>query len=260
MITSAQNPKLKWVNALQTQAKVRKETGAFVIEGVRLAEEALAAGWDARLVLFSQELSERGQAALDGFHAAGAPVEEVSEQVMRSASQTETPQGILVVLAKPKPSLPEKVDFALIPDGVRDPGNLGTMLRTAVAAGIQAVLIPPGSVDAYAPKVVRAGMGAHFRSSPITLDWPAIGAWVTQNGLTVFLADARQGEAYYQQDYRAPVGLVMGGEAFGSGQEALRLAHKRVHIPMPGGGESLNTAAAAAILLFEVARQRAQTA
>lgn len=259
MITSAQNPKVKWVDALQTQAKVRKETGAFVIEGVRLAEEALAAGWEARLVLFSQELSDRGQTALDGFRAAGVQVEQVSEQVMRSVSQTETPQGILVVLSKPKPSLPEKTDFALILDGVRDPGNLGTMLRTAASAGVQAVLIPPGSVDAYAPKVVRSGMGAHFRLPPVAWEWPAIEAWVIRNGLTVLLADAQRGEAYFQHDYRVPLGLVVGGEAFGIGQEAVRLAHKRVHIPMPGGGESLNVAMAAAILLFEVARQRAQT-
>jgi TrmH family RNA methyltransferase len=260
MITSVQNPKIKWVQALQTQAKARHKERAFVVEGVRLAEEGLAARWNARLVLFNEGLSERGQAVLGGFGSGGAPVEQVSPQVMRAISQTETPQGILAVLAKPVPALPDQLDFVLIPDGVRDPGNLGTILRTATAAGVQAVLIPPGSVDAYSPKVVRAAMGAHFRAPPIHCEWPEIEAQVLEKGLTVFLADAKQGVFYYEADCRVPLALVVGGEAFGSSQEASRLAQKRVNIPMPGGGESLNAAAAAAILLFEVARQRAQIA
>jgi TrmH family RNA methyltransferase len=145
MITSVQNPKIKWVHALQTQAKARDKESAFVVEGVRLAEEGLAAGWETRLVLFSEGLSERGQAVLEDFGSGGAPVEQVSPQVMRAISQTETSQGILAVLSKPKPALPDQLDFVLMRTAC-DPGNLGTILRTATAAGIQAVLIPSGSV------------------------------------------------------------------------------------------------------------------
>ena len=116
-----------------------------------------------RLVLFTDKLDARGRAVLEGFTARGVPTEQVSDAVMHAISQTETPQGILAVLAiKPKP-LPLLPNFLLILDGMRDPGNLGTILRTAAAAGVQGVLLAPGCADVWSPKVVRGGMGAHFR-------------------------------------------------------------------------------------------------
>lgn len=255
MITSAQNPKIKWARALQAQSRKRREAGAFVIEGVRLAEEALAAGWEALLALYSEELSERGRAVIEAFAARGVPVEAATPQVLRAASDTETPQGLLVILTlKPLPA-PREPDFVLIPDGVRDPGNLGTMLRSAAAAGAQAVFCPPETVDAFAPKVVRAGMGAHFRLPICVLRWDEIAARLQT--LRVYLAAAGEGVSIYQANFRQPLAIIVGGEAQGASREARRLATEVVHIPMPGGGESLNAAVAASILLFEVARQRA---
>jgi TrmH family RNA methyltransferase len=256
MITSTKNPKIQYVRSLLGTARKRREAQAFVVEGVRLAEEALAAGWDSQLVLHTEDLNPRGLALVAGYAQQGAQVEQVTPEVMRSASDTQTPQGILAVLARRALPLPEHLDFAFIPDGVRDPGNLGTMLRTAAAAGVGAVFLPTATADAFAPKVVRAGMGAHFQLPIHSGDWDEIEAQLSGARLKVYLAAAGEGQDYTQADFRAPVALLIGSEAEGAGEAARRLAHTRVHIPMPGRMESLNAAAAASILLFEVVRQR----
>ena len=256
MITSTRNPKVQWVRALQARSRQRRQEGAFVVEGVRLGEEALRTGWGARLVLHIPGLDERARALVAGFAARDVPIEPVAEYVLKAASDTKTPQGVLVVLeirALPLPSAPRLV---FIPDGVRDPGNLGAMLRTAAAAGVDAVLLPPGTADAYAPKVVRAAMGAHFRLPLQVLGWAEIRSYINRHELKVYLAEAGAGAPYNRFDLRLPLALVIGGEAAGAGEYARALAAARLHIPMPGEMESLNAAAAAAVLLFEVARQR----
>lgn len=269
MITSVQNPKIKWVRLLQSDPGARREAEAFVVEGVRLAEEAATAGYPAQLVLYSQGLGERGRQVVDRFAANGAAVEMVADHVLRAASDTQTPQGVLAVVAMRSQQLPAKPEFIFIPDSVRDPGNLGSMLRTAAAAGVQAVLVPKGSVDAYAPKVVRAAMGAHFHLPIVSLDWEEIAGLLANLqvdhkvdlmvDLQIYLADAAAGEPYFHCDLRRPLVLIVGGEAEGAGEAARRLANATLHIPMASGVESLNAAAAAAVLLFEIARQRAQS-
>ena len=224
------------------------------MEGVRLVEEALAAGWQSRMALYTEELSERGWQALEGLSAQGAPMEQVTTPVMRAASDTETPQGLLAVLDWRALPLPARLDFVFIPDRVRDPGNLGTMLRTAAAAGVQAVFLPPETVEAWSPKVVRAGMGAHFRLPMLSLGWEEIGDRVKP--LQVYLAATGEGLPYTKADFRAALALIVGGEAEGVGPEARRLATACMHIPMVDGSESLNAAVAAGVLMFEAARQR----
>jgi TrmH family RNA methyltransferase len=258
MITSSQNPRVQWVKQLQARSKARRESGAFVVEGVRLVEEALQTGWGTMMLLHTSDLEPRGRAVLDGYIRRGVPVEEVTPQVLKAVSDTETPQGLLAVLemrALPTPPDPELV---LIPDGVRDPGNLGSMLRSAAAAGADLVCLPAGTVDAYAPKVVRSAMGAHFRLPLLSTNWDDIQNLLERCGLAVFLAVAGQGILYTQADFRSPLAMIIGGEAAGAGDRARSLPHQALHIPMPGGMESLNAAAAAAILLFEVVRQRSQ--
>jgi TrmH family RNA methyltransferase len=256
MITSAQNPKIHWLRQLQRDRRRRAEDHVFVVEGVRLAEEALKSGWQAQLVIFSEDLSDRGRSVVEGFRAQGAQVEQVKESVLRSASDTQAPQGLVAAIAWRVLPLPPQPDFLFIPDRVRDPGNLGAMLRTAAAAGAQAALIPPESSDAFAPKTLRAGMGAHFRLPILNLDYPQFTA--NLEGFQVCLAAAGQGISYTQVDFRRPSALVIGGEADGASPQIGQLATCRVSIPMPGGGESLNAAVAAGILLFEAARQRIQ--
>jgi TrmH family RNA methyltransferase len=255
LITSLQNPKIQWVRRLQAQAKARRAEGVLVAEGIRLLEEALQAGWEAALILYAQPLTERGLALLEGWRRTGAPLEETSASVLTAASDTYTSQGLLAVLKTRSLPLPENPDFLLVPDGVRDPGNLGTILRTALAAGVQAVLLPPGTVDPWSPKVMRSGMGAHFRLPLHTLSWQAI-RQVLHPPLQVLLADSSGGEIYYEADLRQPLALVIGGEAAGAGDLATSLSTAHVHIPMPGKAESLNAGVASAILLFEVVRQR----
>jgi TrmH family RNA methyltransferase len=256
MITSAQNPKIQWVRSLQARSRERRESQAFVVEGLRLAQEALSAGWEARLVLFDSDLDARGIQVVQGFARQGTQLEEVSPEVMRAASDTQTPQGILIVLPLRILPPPDRLDFVFIPDGVRDPGNLGSMLRTAASAGVEVVFLPPGNVDVYAPKVVRSAMGAHFRTPLRPCNWEEIEEHLKGRRLRVFLADAQRGLAYTQADFRQPLALIIGGEAEGPSQPARKLADEHVHIPMPGGMESLNAGTAAGVLLFEILRQR----
>lgn len=259
MITSARNPKIQHIRALQRRASTRRAEQACVVEGVRLVEEAFNAEWEVEMVLHSGDLTQRGQALLQGFRERGATIEAVSPNVMKAASDTQTPQGILAVVHTRRLALPERLTFAFILDGVRDPGNLGSMLRTATAAGVEAILLPPGNVDPFAPKVLRAGMGAHFRLPIESLDWEQVVGLIRSHQLHVYLAAARQGATHTQANFRRPLALLIGGEAEGAGFSGRELADDRVHIAMPGNVESLNAAAAAAILLFEVVRQRQTT-
>jgi TrmH family RNA methyltransferase len=257
MITSKQNPKIKWVRALQNQSRSRKEENLFVVEGTRLVEEALYSSWPARLVLYTDELSERGQSLVDNFCSKNVPVELVSQQVMRTVSDTETPQGILVVLQWQTSPLPKPLDFIFIADGVRDPGNLGTMLRTAAAAGVQAFFTVPGTVDFLAPKVVRSAMGAHFQISIQSLKLEQIQS--LSSDMHYYPATVHEGHPYTRIDFRQPTALIIGGEAEGISSQAYQIADVCIHIPMPGQSESLNAAVAAGVLLFEVARQRSNS-
>jgi TrmH family RNA methyltransferase len=255
MITSNQNPKIKLVRALLGRAKERRKEGAFVVEGVRLVEEAASSNWRFRFALYDETLSERGRLQVEGLKSRGVDVEEVSASVMKSLSETETPQGILAALEFAQLPIPNYCDFILIPDQIRDPGNLGTLLRSAAAAGAQAVLIPPETTDAFAPKVLRSGMGAHFRLPIHSMSWDEIGKVIKLKGLKVFIADM-DGRSCWETDLRQPLALIIGSEAEGASESARKLADARISIPMSGNIESLNAGAAGSILMFEITRQR----
>lgn len=253
MITSNQNPKIKFVRSLFGRAKERRDAGAFVIEGVRLVEEAIKANWPIQFILFDDSLSERGKTKIENLKSEGADVEEVSTSVMQDLSETETPQGILAVLSFHQLPTPENLNFILIPDQVRDPGNLGTLLRSAVATGVQAVIIPPNTTDVFAPKVLRSGMGAHFRLPIHSLTWTEIEKQT--KGLQVYIADM-DGEPCWKSDLRKPIALIIGSEADGASESAQKLATGKLSIPMAKEVESLNAGVAGSVLMFEVVRQR----
>jgi TrmH family RNA methyltransferase len=255
MITSAQNSKIKMVRALTGRPKERREAGAFVAEGVRLVEEAAGSHWRFRFVLYDETLNERGRLNVESLKLQGVECDEVSPSLMRSLSDTETSQGILAALELTPLPLPLSPDFLLILDQIRDPGNLGTLLRSADAAGVQAVLLPPETTDAFAPKVVRAGMGAHFRLPIHAMTWEEIGRVGKSAGLQVFLADM-DGQSCWDVDLRQPLALIVGGEAEGASRSARKLANQKIGIPMLGKAESLNAAVAGSVLMFEVVRQR----
>jgi TrmH family RNA methyltransferase len=254
MITSVQNSRIQLVRSLLSRSKDRRQEEAFVVEGVRLVEEALAADWNFRFILYSQALSERGWGVLRELSRVGVEVEEAAENLLASNAGTETSQGLLAVLDHRCLPVPEKLNLVLVLDQIRDPGNLGSLLRSAAASGVQAVFLTPGSSDAFAPKVVRSGMGAHFRLPIQVMDWETIHERLA--GLKLVLAEMNTPLSCWKADLRSRLALVIGGEAEGASQAARMYANEHVHIPMAKGSESLNAAAAGAILLFEIKRQR----
>ena len=253
MITSTSNERVKYVHAL-SRRKTRQEQERFVVEGLRLVEEAIRANVRPDFLLYTVELDERGKKLVERLHASGVVCLDVTPGVIKFCSETETPPGILAVLPFANSALPLRPSLSVVADALRDPGNLGTLLRTAAAAGADEVLLGPGTVDVYNPKVVRGAMGAHFRLPAAPMTWPAIASHLS--GLPIWLADTRGAVPYLQVDWTRPCALIVGGEAEGASPEAEKLAAGRVSIPMQRGVESLNAAVAAAVILFEVQRQR----
>lgn len=253
MITSSQNSKIKLVRALLGRVKERREANAFLVEGVRLVEEAVKSNWGVRFVLYDQTLNERGRSQAEHLKSCSIDVEEVSESLMKSLSDTETPQGILAVLQISILPISNSLNFVLIPDQIRDPGNLGTLLRSAAATGVQAVFLPPETTDAFAPKVVRSGMGAHFRLPIHSMSWDEIEEKTKE--LQIYLADMN-GQSCWETDLHQPLALIVGGEAEGASEEARKIATQKISIPMAGNVESLNAGVAGSVLMFEAVRQR----
>ena len=186
-------------------------------------------------------------------------MEEIPQYLMEATAGTDTPQGILAVFALRRLPIPDPLDFVLVLENLRDPGNLGTLLRTAAAAKVQAVLLTPGTVDAFSPKVLRSAMGAHFRLSIHSLTWEEIQQLCHPQGkaqLKIYLAEGQNGIPSWKLNLRPPLALIIGSEAEGASEQACQLADCTINIPMPGGSESLNAAVAGSILIFEIVRQR----
>ena len=261
MITSAANPRVKAIRELHNR-RGRQEQQAYLVEGIRLMEEALAAGVLPKAVYVNAArltASPRGAALLARLQSLRPSPEEMSLAAISAAGDTETPQGVLAVLPLPPPQrVPVGSALVVVLDGMQDPGNLGTILRTALAAGAGAVITSPGCADMHAPKTVRAGMGAHFRLPVLSaVPWGEMSALLT--GRHVLLAVPQGGTPYTLVDWRGPSALIIGGEAQGVGEEARALATLEVSIPMAPGTESLNAAVAAGVLLFEAYRQKTKT-
>ncbi|MGI8688176.1 MAG: TrmH family RNA methyltransferase [Thermomicrobiales bacterium] len=256
-----QNPTIVAIRSLHRR-KARREQGAFLIEGVRLTRDAIAAHAAIRQILLCPELlGETAPTLLDEIvDALGASrVVAVGATVMRSLAETETPQGVVAVVdlpATPLPTFDAHDGCVLILDGVRDPGNVGTLIRAAAAADCDAVITIAGTADAFAPKVVRSAMGAHFRVPVIAdCDWEAVGPAVA--GLsTVVGADGTAPLLYDAVDWAEGCAIVIGNEDHGLSAEARRWCTAIARIPMARGVESLNASVSGAIMVYEVARQR----
>lgn len=253
LITSPQNQHVALVRSLLEQSKARRHHKAFVAEGARLLEDGIDSELPIQFVLYKPDHSARVDCVLR-LLPSSVPTLLVESRLFDRLSETETSQGVLAVFSLPEHGLNPNNDFLLILDQVRDPGNLGTILRTAEAAGVQTVLLSPGTTDAWSPKVVRSSMGSHFRLPILNLDWQEITNAV--NGYQVLHADMDGELAYWQADMCQPTALLIGGEADGISRQGQRIVTGSVRIPMAGGNESLNAAISAGILLFEVLRQR----
>lgn len=254
-ISSPENEKVKYLRSLRDH-RGRQRARHYLIEGIRLVEEALLAGSYLSLVLVDEESlarTPRGQALVEQLARLGALP--ATARALQAASATLTPQGVVAAVQLPERPRPAAGGATtLVLDGVSDPGNLGTILRTSEAAGARPVLLAPGTADAFAPKVVRAGMGAHFRLPLVSGDWLELRPYLVHR--EVWLAEAGAGTAYYEVDWLTPSAVIIGSEANGFSAEARQLATRSVTIPMQGPSESLNAAIAAAVLLFEALRQR----
>ena len=255
VITSSANPIVKYVRSLQRR-KIRHQERAFVIEGLRALDDAVRAGVVPRLLVVREDIDPAGIAAAR--HAGS--IRRVSASVFGLLSEVPHPQGMLAVVPMPEePPLPTLADvprpLLLIVDRVRDPGNLGTLLRSAAAAGVSHVALAPETVDVYHPRAVRAAAGCHFRIPFSHERWDRLAGYLREFEL-VGLADARADRVYDSVQWTSSSAIIIGGEAFGPSAEAEHLASVRVSIPLERGVESLNAAVAGSLLMFEAARQR----
>jgi TrmH family RNA methyltransferase len=249
-LSSLQNPRVKLARGL-TRRKDREKTGLFLVEGDKLFSEALAAGLQPVMVFALASWWERvplGTLPQDAFT--------VSESLLASIATTDTPTSVVAVFDLPHPEKPAQntLSLAVAAHHIQDPGNLGTMIRSADAAGADAVFITEGCTDPWAPKCVRASMGScfHLPIVPVTLrDLSQFYAHTSLYALTL-----NGVESLYEQDLNNPAIFLIGNEGAGLPLEAINLAHKSLKIPIPGQAESLNAGMAATICLFETVRQR----
>lgn len=255
-ITSPDNAHVKYARSLHKK-RARYRDKRFLLEGLRLVGHALDTGHRPALAFYTAEFAAGpGAGLVRALLEADTPTWLATPAVMERIADTVTPQGVAAVLPIPEPPpLPADASLLLVLDEIRDPGNLGTILRTAQATDVDAVLLTPGCVDAYAPKVVRAGMGAHLSLSlyPDT-SWDAILRLTA--GTRRVLAEADAPRTLWEWDWTAPTTLIIGGEAHGAGPEARAAAEASLSLPMAKGTESLNAAIAAAVFLFEATWQR----
>lgn len=270
-ITSPNNPRISKLRTLHT-ARGRKKSGFFLLEGPNLLEAVLAAGIEPVEVYYQPELlrrTERGTALLKrlGQILTGEHLIEVSERVIEAVGEAQTSQGVICVLAQGELDAehlaarrrPGRRPALLILDDVADPGNMGTILRTALAAEVERVLLTPNCVDYYSPKVLRAAAGAHMALPVETeVSWDMIAERVAAHcgyERRVLLAEAGSPHMYYDEDLARPFALIIGNEAHGPSREARALATRLISIPLAPEVESLNAALAGGIILYEAVRQ-----
>lgn len=261
MITSTANAKVKELVELNQKAKARNAAGTFIAEGKKMFLEAPAEQIVAVYVeeSFFKEAPGQIQEKLKGL-----PYETVSEAVFKKISDTTTPQGILCVVRMKEESLetllnPQngKAPLLLILEDIQDPGNLGTVLRTAEGAGVNGIIITKNTVDRYHPKTIRATMGSLYRMPClVTEDISQTVKVLKQAGIRVFAAHLKGSCPYDEPDYTGGTAFLIGNEGNGLKPETAALADTAVRIPMEGQVESLNAAVAAAILMYEAGRQR----
>lgn len=259
-IASRDNQYLKLARSLKS-AKGRADSGCFLLEGARLAEEALSAAWPLSYALVSEDAAEQPRCAaiLQALDERGLPVYALPERLLQQTADTEHSQGLLLIAHLPQspPALPPTASFVLVADRLADPGNLGAIMRTAWAAGVEALLLTPGSADPFNPKAARASMGALLRLPVLRFaEDAALLALLRERGLALLAAAAQGACRYDQADLRQPLAWLFGAEAHGLSEFWLRAADQQVYLPMAGGAESLNVAAAAAVLLYQTALQR----
>lgn len=255
-ITSRDNPLVKRLHGLAQDGRERRARGETLLDGAHLVAAAHAAGWPLKALVVSESGARRIE-HLRLLEAVGGALPRylLPDALFRHVSPVDAPSGLLAIIDLPQATVAGALDGNLVVlDAVQDPGNLGTILRTAAAAGIRRVLLGPGCAQAWSPRVLRAGMGAHF----VLEIEEGVALCERLEGypgrcLATALGDGAA--PLYALDLRSPVAWLFGAEGQGLSAALLARADQRVIIPMAPGIESLNVAAAVAVCLFEQARQ-----
>jgi len=256
MITSKENRYVRLAKSLLS-AHVRKKSGLYIIEGPKLLQEALCAGHDIEFVLYSSDIA--GSTIVADVINKKISAFEVSPSIFKNISDMITPQGLIAVLRQENKNwrdlLKKKRFLTLALDGVQDPGNAGTMIRTADALGFDAVIMGAGSVEVFNPKTLRAAMGSTFHI-PIynNVHLPDM-LNALDTGVAVLSTAPRGDISIEQADISCRTIIVIGSEAHGISQQVLNRASASISIEMPGKAESLNASVAAGIIIYEVSRK-----
>ena len=261
VITSSQNSVVKGIKALKNR-KDREEQGLFFIEGRRIVEEALLEKDHVKELVLSEEFASdiRNSEFLAGMEKSGHKLHLVTRKLFSEITDTESPQGILAVIRMKKHILANELiknGLYIIMESVRDPGNVGTIIRTADAAGFSGVILSKGCVDAYNPKVLRSTMGSVFHipvyQVPDIIETLRL---LKANGIRILVSHLEGISSIYEVDMKFGIAVAIGSEADGVSEEVKTLADVLVKIPMTGRAESLNASVAAGLLIYETVRQK----
>lgn len=267
MITSTNNKQIKNIITLQKKARERKAQRLFVVEGIRAVAEVPAGLLDSVYYVEGFLNTSDGASLIEGIRdkSAEVPVEEVARSVFDSMCDTVTPQGVLALVKMQDSSIEDvlgtatgKTPLVVILESLQDPGNMGTIIRTAEGAGATGIIMNKETVDLYSPKVVRATMGSIFRMPHMVTDdlKGTISLLQEKYGMKLYAAHLKGQKFYDAFDYTGPTGFLIGNEGNGLTKETADLADEYLLIPMEGKLESLNASVAASILMYETHRQR----
>lgn len=254
MITSSSNQQMKNIALLNRKAKARREQGIFVVEGRKMFQEA-PREW-IRKVYLSESFEKTNEISMDGIE-----YEVVDDRVFSSVCDTATPQGILTLVQIPSYNEEEvlggKNPFLIVLEDLQDPGNVGTILRTAEGAGVTGIIVSRRTADLFQPKTIRATMGSIYRMPFLETEDPvSFISRLSERGIRTYAAHLGGTQSYRMQDYKGPCALLIGNEGNGLTAEMAEQADVLVRIPMEGKVESLNAAIASAVLMYEVHGQR----
>lgn len=265
MITSMSNGQMKLVQQLIKKAKARKESGLFVVEGMKMFREAPQERIEKVYASssFLKEAENQSVILEKGCTEKNGKLEEVDDKVFKNLSDTVTPQGILCLIKRVETPIKEilktkdeKAPFLMILEDLQDPGNMGTILRTAEGAGVTGIILSKNCVDLYNPKVIRSTMGSIYRMPVMQADLPEILPVLKENKIQTYAAHLKGKNWYHEEDYTEGTAFFIGNEGNGLSDELSDSADCLIKIPMEGKVESLNAAMAAGILMYETARQR----
>ena len=250
IITSKDNEIIKNIKKLK-EKKYRLDS--YIVEGIKMVKEAISENQEIALIAIREDLK------ID-FNTKNTKIVTISNKIFNDISDVKTPQGILAVIKKNQNNQIEtNQEYILALDSLQDPGNMGTIIRTADSANINQIIINKTTVDPYSPKVIRSTMGAIYRTNIIEVeDLKATLKEMQSNGFQIITTDLKATQSIYDINYNNKTVVVIGNEANGVSQEILQIADKKVIIPMLGKTESLNASIAASIMIYEYVRQKIQ--